>query len=91
MDLACCLVRNPRARESDSMTNRYTSVMQAFSKVAEAGRRLWRWRRTTSRRPMRLQRDLFYANLVWMMSGFSCHSSFSTHICAHVSVGQRTS
>ena len=22
-----------------------------------------------------------YANLVWMMSGFSCHSSFSTHIC----------
>lgn len=22
-----------------------------------------------------------YANLAWIMSGFSCHSSFSTHIC----------
>lgn len=31
--------------------------------------------------PPKRQR-LVYANLVWMMSGFSCHSSFSTHICS---------
>jgi hypothetical protein len=39
---------------------------------------------TASRKPGCVQRD-FYANLVWMMSGFSCHSSFSTHIYACVS------
>jgi hypothetical protein len=26
-----------------------------------------------------------YANLVWMISGFSCHSSLSTHIYKYVS------
>jgi hypothetical protein len=35
---------------------------------------------TATRKPECSQRD-FYANFVWMMSGFSCHSSFSTHIC----------
>jgi hypothetical protein len=56
--------------------------MQTFSKVAEAGSGCGDGADSDSQ-AWGYQRD-FYANFVWMMSGFSCHSSFSTHICAYV-------
>jgi len=67
------------------MTNGYTSAMHLVFKVAGTGDGCGVAQKT-SRKPMRLQRDCSYANLVWIMSGFSCHSSFSTHICNYVSV-----
>jgi hypothetical protein len=73
----------PRVWHSDSMTN---TAIQASCTLGTAGtasiplRR--RQRGCGEQTPHETTPVHAYANLVWIMSGFSCHSSFSTHICS---------